>query len=262
MSNKLALVIGLGEIGRPLFETIKQKYEPVCGIDVKPEEISSPVGLMHVCYPFDLPGGFVEVTCAYAKKYNPTIIVINSTVSPGTTRSIEKLAGFPAVYSPVRGKHTKMASELVSYCKFVAGTNSKATLEVRDFFRAVGMPSDCLSQPETLELAKLFETTYFGVLIAWAQEMDRMARQVGADYSEITKFFEEIDYLPRHVFQPGFIGGHCVMPNIGILKRQFDSKLLDGVVDSNAKKAAEIESQNVNPQKRLAPIKMGDRKQA
>ena len=39
-----------------------------------------------------------------------------------------------------------------------------------------------MDQPETLELAKLAETTYFGVLIAFAQELNRYAATVGANY--------------------------------------------------------------------------------
>ena len=50
---------------------------------------------------------------------------------------------------------------------------------------------------ESLELAKLAETTYFGVCIAFAQEMNRYAERVGGDYSEAIDFFEEVDFLPR-----------------------------------------------------------------
>ena len=79
-----------------------------------------------------------------------------------------------------------------------------------------------MSSPEALELAKLLETTYFGLLIAWAQEMNRFAETANADYLEVGKFFREIGYLPNVLFQPGFIGGHCVMPNIALLQQRFN----------------------------------------
>ena len=44
--------------------------------------------------------------------------------------------------------------------------------------------------------------------------MNRFAETVNADYLEVGKFFREIAYLPNVLFQPGYIGGHCVMPNI------------------------------------------------
>jgi hypothetical protein len=43
------------------------------------------------------------------------------------------------------------------------------------------MKSRRMNKPETLELAKPAETTYFGVQIAFAQNLDRYARCVGAD---------------------------------------------------------------------------------
>jgi len=39
-------------------------------------------------------------------------------------------------------------------------------------------------------------------------------------------------------YTPGVIGDHCVMPNIHILKRTFESDLLDAFVSSNEMRAA------------------------
>jgi UDP-N-acetyl-D-mannosaminuronate dehydrogenase len=113
-----------------------------------------------------------------------------------------------------------MVDELLTYVKFVAGTNAQATVRA-EHFEAAGMKSEVMSTPEALELAKLLETTYFGLLIAWAQEMNRFAETVNADYLEVGKFFREIAYLPSVLFQPGYIGGHCVMPNIELAAATF-----------------------------------------
>ena len=40
-------------------------------------------------------------------------------------------------------------------------------------------------------------------------------------------------YLPPTKFFPGVIGGHCVMPNIEILKEVDDTPLLQAVRSSN-----------------------------
>ena len=86
---------------------------------------------------------------------------------------------------------------------------------------------------ELLEMAKLLETSYFGVLIMWAKEMHRFAEQIGGDYWDLFAFFDEIDYLPGARFEQGFIGGHCIMPNIDILGTLMDSDLLAAVRSSN-----------------------------
>lgn len=245
MPEPIVVVIGLGEIGKPLFERIQATYPKARGVDVQPVEIAERVGIMHACFPFTPDGPFVDTTVAYAAKYRPELIVVNSTVVPGTTREIARRTGVPTAYSPIRGKHTKMAADLLHYKKFVAATDPTALERAVSHFAAVGLKTGTMGTPEALELAKLLETTYFGLLIAFAQEMDRFARASGASYDDIPRFFEEISYLPQHAFFPGYIGGHCVMPNIALLKTRFESELLDGIVSSNERKAAELGDQAV-----------------
>jgi UDP-N-acetyl-D-mannosaminuronate dehydrogenase len=243
IEEAVTLVVGLGEVGDPLY-TILKKHEPgTLGIDIEPAQVSQPVGTMHICFPYLDAAQFQNAAVGYVRKYAPKVVVVHSTAVPGTTRSIETETGVPCVYSPVRGKHTKMVDELLTYVKFVAGANAQATEQVREQFRAAGMKSETLSTPEALELAKLLETTYFGVLIAWAQEMNRFAEVVNADYLEVGKFFREISYLPGVLFQPGYIGGHCVMPNIGLLQQRFESEFLEVVKRSNEARKVELAAQ-------------------
>jgi hypothetical protein len=66
-----------------------------------------------------------------------------------------------------------------------------------------------------------------------------MARQSGVSYAEVASFYEEIGYLPPVRFVPGVIGGHCVMPNVTLLQRSFDSRLLDAIAWSNELRRSE-----------------------
>jgi hypothetical protein len=61
---------------------------------------------------------------------------------------------------------------------------------------------------------------------------------VGVDYDEVVAIYEQIGYLPPVKYFPGVIGGHCVMPNIEILKELADTPLLQVMRRSNAQKAA------------------------
>jgi UDP-N-acetyl-D-mannosaminuronate dehydrogenase len=253
--KKSTLIIGLGEIGRPLLQVLRRDEPDAIGIDVEPAFIDVPLGVMHICFPFEDQAQFQKSVVAYARQYTPEVICINSTVVPGATRAIEQDCGIPCVYSPIRGKHAKMVDDLYTYVKFVAGTDTRATEQVGEQFRAAGLQSEMISTPEALELAKLLETTYFGLLIAWAQEMNRFAESVGADYLEIGRFFREVAYLPGVLFQPGHIGGHCVMPNIGLLQQRFKSDFLAAVKVSNEARKLELEEQEQQSTgKRLQPI--------
>lgn len=254
-NEKRTLIIGLGEVGRPLYTILKKSEPDAIGIDIEPAEVRGPVGVMHICFPFLSAEQFEESVASYARKYRPELIVVNSTVVPGTTRGVETATEIPAVYSPVRGKHTKMVDELYHYVKFVAGCDGAATARAREQFEKAGMKTEAMAAPETLELAKLLETTYFGVLIAWAQEMNRFAEKVNGDYLEVGKFFREIAYLPGVLFQPGFIGGHCVMPNIALLEQKFESEFLETVKRSNELRSKELAvAEEKTADERLQPL--------
>jgi len=214
----------------------------VLRLDLKPAAIDDSVDVMHICFPFTSRSQFETAVRAYIRRFAPQLTIINSTVLPGTTRNLIKATGAPIAYSPVRGKHARMTSELLHYAKFISALDQDAAQMARDHFEAAGMKTRFIEEPQTLELAKLAETTYFGALIAFAQELNRYADRVGADYEEINSFFEEVEFLPRVKYFPGFIGGHCVIPNINLLLQLAPAGLLQAILKSNDLRAAEIES--------------------
>ena len=243
------LVIGLGEVGRPLLEILSGTHQ-AAGRDIEDQPFHG-VRILHLCFPFG--PDFVSAAQRYVSRYEPEVVVVNSTVVPGTTRAIQQATGTAAVYSPVRGKHVRMSEELRRYRKFVAGTSGEAVAAVEDHFAAAGVTTQRMSSFETLELAKLLETTYFGVLVAWAQEMDRFAASVDADYWETLAFFEEIGFFPQVGFEPGFIGGHCVMPNLDLLEQVRRSVLIDAIRQSNQQRAREWRISGRPTDERLSP---------
>ena len=72
VNNKKVVVLGLGEVGKPLFQLIS-KHQEVVGIDVTPpEERITDVDVLHVCYPYEIKD-FIGVTCRYIQEYNPKV---------------------------------------------------------------------------------------------------------------------------------------------------------------------------------------------
>lgn len=229
------MVIGLGEIGKPLLEVISKHHRTV-GVDVVPPTKSpGEIDVMHVCYPFKIDD-FIGQTVKYIDLYKPRLTILNSTVSVGTTRAIAERTGAAVVNSPVRGKHTRMSADLLRYDKFVGGVDAESAQCAAQHFESVGMRVRILSSPEATELAKLTETTYFGLIIAWAQEVERYCDQLGVDYDEIVSMYEEVPFFPPVKYFPGVIGGHCVMSNIEILGRMTHSDILKAIESSNAQK--------------------------
>lgn len=246
------MVIGLGEIGKPLCDVLARHYETVA-VDIEP--LSEPPGdidIMHVCYPFAIDD-FIGETSKYIEQYHPRLTVINSTVSVGTTRHIAERTGSSLVNSPVRGKHVNMTADLLRYDKFVGGVDTASAQKAARHFESAGMKTRVLSSPEATELAKLTETTYFGLIIAWAQEVERYCDRLGVDYDEIVSIYEEIPFFPPVKYFPGVIGGHCVMSNIEILSRMNHTDILKAIESSNKQKVKrEIGSRNTS--KKVASV--------
>jgi len=233
VSDSVVIVVGQGEIGKPLRTILSRTYHCI-GVDIEPVEVAASCSTMHICYPYQIPD-FVDTTVAYIRKYKPELTIIHSTVVPGTTRRVFEESGTKLAYSPARGKHVRMEEDLLRYKKFVAGIDDISSIRALEHLETAGFCTDRFRTPEIGELAKLIETTWLGILIGWAQDVERFAESYDASFEEVNAFIQEIDFLPSHIF-PGWIGGHCVMPNIELLQGCIRSRFLEAVVQSNAKK--------------------------
>jgi UDP-N-acetyl-D-mannosaminuronate dehydrogenase len=235
MSRQKVVVIGLGEVGKPLFE-LASRHHDVIGIDIEPpEQQIENVDVLHICFPFEIKD-FIGEAARYINLFKPAVTIINSTVGIGTTRAIADRTGTQVVNSPVRGKHVRMLQELQHYTKFVGATDAASAQLAAKHFESMGLKTKILAAPEATELAKLTETTYFGLMIAWAQEVERYCDKTNQDYAEVTSFYDEIKFFPTVKYFPGVIGGHCVMPNIEILNKFEHSAVLQAIKSSNQKK--------------------------
>ena len=83
-----------------------------------------------------------------------------------------------------------------------------------------GLKTKQASSPITLELGKIVcDTSYYGWLINFAQISKIIADRENVDYYEMWSFSDEIHKFlgNRPKMFPGFIGGHCVIPNLELL---------------------------------------------
>ena len=162
--NETVIIVGLGEVGQPLLEIMKGRNRTF-GVDINQPAPVSQCDVMHICFPFK-NGNFVRQVLEYINQYRPALTIINSTVAPGTTRRIAVESGATVVNSPVRGKHARMQDEMLRYVKFIGALDAQSGQCAAEHFGKAGMKTKLLSSPEATEIAKLSETTYFGLLIA------------------------------------------------------------------------------------------------
>ena len=261
MTNENVLVLGLGEIGRTLFELLKEeKGFNAYGLDLDEEKmhaagqerskLPNEVDTMHVCLPCKAQDTFVDVVAAYAEQFKPKLLIINSTVPPGTTKEVRKKCRCLVAHSPTRGVHKSlehMKWEMKRWTKYVGGSNQKAAEATQKHFEKMHLKVKTLKSCAETELAKLFETTYRAWMIASFQEMHRIARKFETDFDDVVDFLEDTHRIrfDRPIMFPGFIGGHCLIPNTEILLESYDSKFLKLILESNEKRRTEIKDKTV-----------------
>lgn len=222
------LIIGMGEIGTPLFDLLSHDNE-VIGLDMDKSrnrgQLSKKVDILNICFGYSI--GFADAVLGYAATFKPKMIVIHSTVKPYTTKEIQEKVSMPVIYSPMRGVHATMQADMMSYTKFYASYKEDAEL----FKEAFGIFTlQRASSPHLLEYSKiLVDTSYYGWLIAYAQYTNEICMKEKMDYDELWKFAEEIHAKrkDRPKMRPGFIGGHCVIPNAKILNDETMKILID-----------------------------------
>ena len=103
-----------------------------------------------------------------------------------------------------------------------------------------------MSDPLTLELAKIIcDTSYYGWLINYAQISKIIADRENIDYDEMWEFSDEIHKIlkNRPKMFPGFIGGHCVIPNLELIHNE-TLDLINSLNNSYLKKVKNAKSIN------------------
>ena len=223
------IVLGMGEVGETLFDLLVERGIDCIGIDLDNSKcknysentiIKNPEYL-HVCLPGELTQ-FIEITSNWISKIDGVkVVLIHSTIKPGTTKNIQEKSKIPILYSPVRGVHKRFLDDIKKYTKFISSddkqVDSKMKLDLEKRFEKI----DWMSTTKTAELAKiLVDTTYYGWLINYAQITKMICEKENVDFDEMWKFADEIheNLGNRPKMFPGIIGGHCVIPNLNLVE--------------------------------------------
>lgn len=237
------LIIGNGEVGKALYKVLSSCHE-VYIRDIQDIDVSG-IEVLHICYPDH--EGFDKTTKNYILKYRPKVTIINSSVAVGTTDR----CGFNSVYSPVRGRHPKLDSDLLIYKKFIFGRDKESVGLADLHFTLAGMETEQGTDPSTGEFLKLISNVHMGVEIAWRQEVQRMMTKFEIDSKTYDQweesyskgYFQSGDFnLIRPVMRPDPIGGHCILPCTDIISNQFSSKIFEFIKESNDKAKREVPS--------------------
>jgi len=179
----------------------------------------------------------------------PTLIVLESTTYPGTTRDIIKPIlekngfhegrDFFLAFSPERIDPGNKKYRLTNVPKLVGGTNKEATKLAHTLYSKIIKKVIAVSSAETAEIVKLLENTFRIVNIGLANEFAMVCNRFNINVWEVieaakTKPFGFMPFYPG----PG-IGGHCIPADPLYLswkakKLGFKTKMIDLASEVNS----------------------------
>ena len=215
------LIIGSGEIGKSLYEVLREKHET--HIRDKEDYKLDGVEILNICYPPSKD--FVKITKGYIAQYKPKVTIIHSTVAPGTTEK----CGDMVVHSPVHGKHPNLAEGIRTFIKYVGGNNAYAVYLASKFLKEAGIGTKIVANSKTSELSKILCTSYYGWNLLFMKEVAKICQKQGVSFYEV---YTDWNWLYNLGYQklnspqfmrpvldpmPGKIGGHCVVNNCDLL---------------------------------------------
>lgn len=223
-------IMGLGEVGKAMAKF----YDKPMIMDLTRNEFVKDMDVVHVCIPYSKT--FPNAIKRLVKDYTPKLVIIHSTVTVGTTKSLN----LPkvVVHSPVRGVHPNLHEGIKTFIKYVGADDVGTGIRACNHLKKLGIVCERMDKSATTELAKLLDTTYYGLAIAYHGYAEKLCKRKGLDFDDVmTRFNKSYNNgyqmlgkgnVIRPVLYPpkGNIGGHCVISNAELLHKQFGEDLI------------------------------------
>lgn len=170
------------------------------------------------------------------------IVVVESTVSPGTMEKFVRLAveeaGFVVgedihlVHAPERIIPGNMVYELRHNNRTIGADEKAVGEKIKEVYSSFCQGKIVVTDIKTAEMTKVVENTFRAVNIAFANELARICRHDNMDVYEIIRI---CNMHPRvNILQPGpGVGGHCISVDPWFLVGDYPS--LAKVIDESMK---------------------------
>ena len=225
-------ILGYGEVGKAVCSLYKETPKIK---DLTDDVNLNNLDILHVCIPFS--DTFEETVIQTLKNNKPKYCVIHSTIAPHTTQNINKKTDniFKVCHSPVRGIHPNLLQGLLTFESYFGCDFDVEPLEKH--LLSLGLKIKKVSSV-TSEAAKLLDTTYYGLCIAWHGEVKKICDKLDINFEEVSTNYNKSynegykklgkENVVRPVlYAPQIIGGHCVINNTEILNKYFESLAFD-----------------------------------
>jgi len=163
----------------------------------------------------------ISATTSVGKNLKPgTLVIIESTVEPGTTRNVVlpilvhesglSQDQFDLAFSPERIDPSNKKWTITNTPKIVAGLTPRALKRTVEFYSAfVSEVTEC-SSLEIAETAKLLENSFRLINISFINEIAQMCDVMGLNVNEVIDAASTKPYGFMPFYPSAGIGGHCI----------------------------------------------------
>lgn len=232
-------LIGHGFVGGAVYENLKNDYNFLI-YDRKPDkancetvkQVVDNAEVIFVALPTpmysngkcDLTIIFEAMTEIY-QHYNNNIVILKSTVLPGTCQEIkDKYPDMRIVFSPEFLTEANHVEDFKNCNRMIFGGDPKDTAECVRLLQAV-FPSKYYftTDWETAETVKYFINTFLATKVSFANEMKQVCDVVGTDYDDVVRLALYDERIGKsHLKVPGpdgysGFGGKCFPKDLNAL---------------------------------------------
>lgn len=202
-----------------------------------------------------------EIGEALTKKSTFHIVVIRSTVFPGTNAKVSELiehvsgkkrnSDFAVVSNPEFLREGTAVADYMNPPLTVLGSTCPPAIEtMQTLYANTGAPIEVVSI-EVAEMIKYVNNSYHALKVVFANEVGSICKQLGVDSHEVMRIFcmdKQLNISPYY-FKPGFAyGGSCLPKDLKGLKTlahdlYLDTPVLNAIDDSNSKHIQQVINQ-------------------
>lgn len=160
------------------------------------------------------------------------LVVLETTVPPMTTETLVKrwleeesglkLGDFYLAYSPERIMAGYSISRLREFPKVIGGVDEESGRKAFEIYRKFIPNLHLVSAARVAEFIKLMEGCYRDVNIALANELFKIANELGIDFYEAREYANH-EYCHIHLPSTG-VGGHCIPVYPWFLIKEMEKK--------------------------------------
>ncbi|MFA4846202.1 MAG: hypothetical protein WC654_06625 [Patescibacteria group bacterium] len=266
MQNKKIAVIGYGYVGKAFVKMLEghydvMVYDPLCNQSHNLNGITFTESMQGfedcclgvVCVPTpQSPDGSCDTSHVEKaiEQLNTDLIVIKSTITPGTTDALRVKTGKRVVFSPEYVGESKyynpfFGSDMKEVPFVIAGGDPKDCNDFFDLLVPILGPTKTYFKTTSLsaEIIKYMENTFFAVKLTFINEMYNICQALGADWYSVREGWlldPRVEKMHTAVFPSdrGF-KGKCLPKDTEALvqaakKKGYDPRFLQEMIDHNS----------------------------